>query len=168
MPGLVDALNCTSLHTLDGSNYASVDFSVGTGFSGPYRVSRFNFRPRIEGGSSPKLQTYGSWPGFLDPRDLVVDLEGRLLGSTPSDVISNRLALLAAVVVPPDYDRAIREHSRLTATFPGQSEVYLDVQLVEYDCELDVEAGLSIPYRFSWIAPFGYWRLTSNDDPVVI
>lgn len=168
MAGLVDAINCTSLHTLDGSNYASVDFSVGTGFSGPFRVSKFSHRPRVEGAGSPKLNTQGQWAGLLDPRELVIDLEGRLMGSTPATVWQNRMELLNASMPPYDYDRTIREHSTLTVTFPNVTPVYALVQLVELDLPLEVDAGMSIPYRISWTAPFGYWRKVSNDDVLIV
>lgn len=161
MAGLVDALSCASLH-----GGGTVSFAVGSNSGGVFKVESFNARPRVEGEGAPKLQTQGRWPSFLDPREMIVDLEGKLVGSSPSDYWTKRSDLLDAIVPPAGYTRTVREHSKLTATFPGQSAVYLDVCLLDYDFPVTSQLGRASDYRFSWVAYFGYWRTVSGDTPV--
>lgn len=160
MPGILDALTHASAH-----GGGSITFSVGSSKDGPYKVSDFTWKPRMGGQGLPRLNTPGSWPGHLDPRELVLDLEGRIVASDPSDYWDKRKALIASLVPPPTYNRSIFHHGTLTMTPPGESAAWLLVNLLDYDIPLTAQIGRSTEYRLSWVAYFGYWQ--TGTDTVV-
>lgn len=163
MPGILTALTHASAH-----GGGSVSWSVGDTRTGAYKVKSFNARPRLEGSGLPILNSPGRWPTNLVPREMVVDLEGLLVGSDPSDYWTKRAALIKSVVPPPTMNFDTRFHGTLTATFPGQSAVYLEVSLADMEAVITAQSGRSGEYRFSWVAWFGYWRKVSDDSVVLI
>ena len=160
MPGPVDSLTHASAH--GGGTFT---FAVGNNKTNPAKVSDLTWKPRIAGQGLPRLNKGGSWPSHLDPRELVIDLQGRIVAADPSDYWDVRTALVESILVPPDYNRAIFHHGTLTITPPGQSAAYCLVNLSDMDIPL-TPLGYSTEYRLSWTAFFGYWRLVSNDDVV--
>lgn len=165
MAGIVDAINIAS--AFGGGD---VDFSVGDLSSGSYRVSSFKWTPRISSSPLPMLNRPSNWPTHFDPRELVIDLEGRLVADNPSDFWTDRAALLEAIVPPVDGERETFEHGTLTITLPGYTagDLYALVNLTEYDFPVTSQSGRSAEYRFSWVASLGYWRLVSDDTLVII
>jgi len=162
MPGPMDSITIASAY-----GGGSVSMAVGASKAGPFKVESFTWSPRVAGESVPKLQATGRHPGQFDPQELVLDLEGRLVGSTPTDYWTQRLALLKAIVPPQNRSRTIYEHGTITITPPGQAAVYVLVNLSEYDFPVGV-LGRTSEYRFSWVAPFGYWRKVSDDSVVIL
>lgn len=159
MPGIIDAISIASAH-----GGGTVNLSVGSLASGAYRVSRFVWTPRMAGEHPPKLQTYGGWPANIDVRELVLDLEGRIVGSDPDDYWDKRIALLEACLPPADYTRTIRHHCTITATPPGQSAMTALATVVEHDVPLSSESGRSSEYRLSFLVPAGYWLVSGSPE----
>lgn len=138
-------------------------FAVGTGTGGlGLRVENFAWTPRIASGPPPKLQSVGMWPGNTDPRELVIDVDGLLVGSSPSDYWSRREAILEAILKPPDYDRTIRHDGTLSWTSAAGKTYTALVNLAEHAFPLTSQQGRSSPYRISWVAYAGYWTESGN------
>jgi hypothetical protein len=161
MAGIVDALTHASAH---GGGTAT--FAVGSNKAAALKVSELSWKPHMGGQGLPRLNAPSSWPGHVDPRELVVDLQGRIVSATPSAYWDARKALLASLIPPPTYNRSIFHHGTLTATFPGESAAYLLVNLLDYDIPLTSQIGRSTEYRISWVAYFGYWKAVSGDTVV--
>lgn len=161
MAGIVDALTHASAH-----GGGTITFGVGNNKTNPCKVSQLNWKPRMAGSGMPRLNATGSWPGHVDPRELVIDLEGRIVASSPSAYWDTRKALIASIKPPPTYTRSTFHHGTLTLTPPGESAAYLLVNLLDYDIPLTSQIGRSTEYRLSWVAYFGYWRLVSGDTVV--
>jgi len=160
MPGPMDSLTIASAH-----GGGTTTFGVGNNKENPCKVSDLTWKPRMSGQGLARLGKAGSWPGHVDPRELVVDLQGRIVGTDPSNYWDVRKALVASLVPPPTYNRSIFHHGTLTMTPPGESAAYLLVNLLDYDIPL-TPLGYSTEYRLSWVAYFGYWRAVSGDTVV--
>ena len=157
MPGLVDVLTHASAH-----GGGTISFGLGDNRTADIKVEELTWKPRMAGQGIPRLNAAGSFPGHLDPRELVVDIQGRIVSASASAYWDTRTALIQSLMPPPDYDRSIFHHGTLTATFPGESAAYLLVNLLDYDIPLTSQIGRSTEYRLGWVAYFGYWRAVSG------
>lgn len=140
----------------------TVDFSVGAGAYGPYRVTDIDWQQQIVGTPEPKLQGYGSWPTWRDIRLLVITMEGTIVGTTASDYWAMRKALAAAIVPPPGFNRAVRYHGTLTVTVPSVGAVWALVNLVDYSMPVSHATGNTSRYQFTWQCDLGYWTSGST------
>lgn len=163
MPGLVDSLTHASAH-----GGGTINFALGDNKDGEIKVSELSWKPRMVGSGIPRLNRGGSWPAHVDPRELVVDMQGRIVSASPSAYWTTRTALIESILVPDGYDRDIFHHGTLTVELPGQSDAYLLVNLLDYDIPLTAQIGRSTEYRISWVAYFGYWRAVSGDAVVFL
>src|SRR6185295_18903412 len=108
MPGILDAMSIASAH-----GGGTANFAVGSTASGPLKVFNCVWTPRVEGEAVPKLNAGGSWPANTEIRALVIDADGMIVGSSPSDYWTQRAALIAAVVPPSSRTRTTRHHGTL-------------------------------------------------------
>lgn len=152
MAGILDALSHESAH-----GGGTVTFAVGNNRTGALKVKSFVWTPRLAGSFPPKLNAAGSWPANTDVRDLVIDLEGMIIGSSPSDYWSQRGTLMDSVVPPASRTRTIRHHGTLSFTPAGGSAITGLVNLTECECPLSADGGRWGPMRISWVMPAGYW-----------
>ena len=165
MPGLIDSIQIDSALVQGG---ASVTFSVGYDSDGPYRVTDFSWTPRIVGESTGKLQGSGSWPSWRDVRQLELQMEGTIVGSTPSVYWAARMALAEALIPPPSYDRFYKRHGTMVMTLPEVGTVYAYINLVDCSMPLSHSGGTSSRMQFTWHVDDGYWRLQDDGSRVVI
>lgn len=161
MAGIMDAISHSSAH-----GGGTVNFAVGALSSGELKVEEIKWTPRMVGEGIRRLNFPGSWPAHLDPRELVIDLQGRIVGSSPQTYWTAREALLSSIVPPPDYDRDTFEHGTLTVDPPGLEQAYCLVNLLDYDIPMTSQIGRSSEYRISWVAHYGYWRAVVGDAVV--
>lgn len=160
MPGPMDSMTIASAHS-----GGTTTFGVGNNKTNPIRVSDMTWKPRMAGGPISRLNVAGSFPSHVDPRELVVDIQGRIVAADPADYWNVRKAFVQSFMPPPDYDRTIFHHATLTITPPSESAAYLLVTTSDYDIPL-TPLGYSTEYRISFSAPFGYWRAVSGDAVV--
>lgn len=153
MPGLINSIVVAS--ALDAGK--TISFSVGSTASGGYRVTDFDWVPRIVGDPRAKLQAHGSWPTWRNVRLLEITLEGTIVGATPEDYWNQRSALAQALIPPAGYNTTVREHGTLTLDLPSVGHVWALVNLVDYSVPLSHAGGTSSKMQFTWHADLGYW-----------
>lgn len=158
MPGLINGIEVVS--ALNAGK--TIAFSVGATASGPYRVTDFDWVPRIVGDPKGKLQSYGSWPTWRDVRLLEITLEGTIVGATPEDYWQRRQLLAESLIPPADYDRSVRIHGTMTVDLPSVGQVWAWVNLADYSVPLSHATGTSSKCQFTWHADAGYWTKGST------
>lgn len=146
----------TSITHASAHGGGSVSFAVGSNKSGALKVKSCVWTPRMGGSFLPKLNLGGSWPANTDPRELVIDVEGMIVGSSDSGYWTARAALMDSIVPPATRTRTIRHHGTLTIVTPVGTISAL-VNLVDHEIPLQSDSPRSSPYRISWTAPAGYW-----------
>ena len=155
---MITALSHASAH---GGGTFGFTVGAGAGTLG-FTVSKFVWKPRMVGDGVDKLQGQGKHEGNTDPRELVIDLEGRLTGSSPSDYWDRRQLLMPSILVPVDYDRTIPYHGTLTWTAADGTVYSAAVHLVDHDVPLGTESTRSTPAMISWVSMPGYWMTGGN------
>jgi len=163
MAGLYESIQIVSALVNSGQ---TIDFSVGSRANGPFRVTDFDWAPKIVGDAPGKTQGSGSWPTWRDVRLLEIQMEGRIVGSSPSDYWEHREALSKAVVPPPNFDRYYRRHGTMNVGLPHVGTVWAYINLVDFSMPVSHAEGSSSKFAFTWHADLGYW--TSGSTPIAL
>ena len=114
-------ITAASLTNLDGA--ATKSLTVGTAGSvsaGGVTLEELGVSYETERQPIRKHQSSGEWENYAYVRNLVLTLRGKIVGTTASDYIDKRQALVAAFL-PDEGTQADRNHTTLALTFSDSS-----------------------------------------------
>lgn len=154
-------ITSASLTNLDTA--AAKTLTVGTAGSvsaGGVTLEEAEVTYETDEATLPKHQSSGEWENFAQVRRLVVTLRGKIVGSSASDYITHRKALVASFL-PDEGTQTDRNHTTLALTFSDSSSVSDDYIFRSFTSPIsvtDVESERASTYVLELVNRTGYFH----------
>lgn len=121
------------------------------------------------GQTRPRMQMHGTNPRKLFFEGLTIDHEGQFIADAQEDVVTERGALLAALLgdlsAPPDDTKL----GTLTVKYLGWTETAsADVSIDSYQAGFARDDLLTLAYQIQWRCELPYFIGDDTDDPVTL
>lgn len=142
---------------------ASAVFSTASRIG--FTISAFDVEYDMDGQEIPKFQSAGQWENFEYVRRMLINQQGKIVGSSNADYNWQRRALMLAAL-PDQGTLPTTTHAELYPTPAGHPQLYAQCVLSSVSLPTTFEDSQAQPYQLQWRNNYGYWRLASDKTTV--